>query len=372
MFYALQAPRKFMPLKIGFHSNAMTIRGTEIALYDYAFFNQAILGNQSIIYYNPKVSINDANVISKFKEQFELIPYENFKTLDHLANSKKIDAMYLIKSGERDERILNEVPCLMHAVFPQPPRERHGHVYAFVSEWLSKEYSNFKTPYVPHIATLPNVQSNLRTILNIPVNALVLGCHGGHDSFNIEFAKNIVLKTLKMRTDLFFVFLNIPPFGDHERLIFLKGNASLDYKTQFINTCDAMLHARNIGESFGLACAEFSLRNKPVITYALSPQRSHLEILGSKAISYSNSKDLQDIIMHMESGWIKSHSWDCYSKKFAPETVMKKFESVFLTSLKQLPKETIQFSIRDHGQVLAFQLRRKIHSFLRKFYNLIF
>jgi flavorubredoxin len=74
----------------------------------------------------------------------------------------------------------------------------------------------------------------------------------------------------------------------------------------------------------------------------------------------------------MESGWIKSHSWDCYSKKFAPETVMKKFESVFLTSLKQLPKETIQFSIRDHGQVLAFQLRRKIHSFLRKFYNLIF
>jgi hypothetical protein len=361
-----------MPLKIGFHSNAMTLRGTEIALYDYAFFNQTILGNQSIIYYNPKVSINDVNVISKFKQQFELIPYENFKTLDHLANSKKIDAMYLIKSGERDERILNEVPCLIHAVFPQPPREMHGHVYAFVSEWLSKEHSNFKTPYVPHITTLPNVQSNLRNVLNIPGNALVLGCHGGHDSFNIEFAKNIVLKTLKMRSDLFFLFLNIAPFGDHERLIFLKGNSSLDYKNQFINTCDAMLHARNIGESFGLACAEFSIRNKPIITYALSPQRSHLEILGSKAITYLNSRQLQEIILHMESGWIKNHNWDCYSKKFAPETVMKKFESVFLAPLNQLPRETIQFSIHDHRKILRFQLRRKIHSLLRKFYNLIY
>jgi hypothetical protein len=359
-----------MPLKIGFHSNAMTLRGTEISLYDYAFFNQTILGNQSIIYYNPKVSINDVNVISKFKQQFELIPYENFKTLDHLANSKKIDAMYLIKSGERDERILNEVPCLIHAVFPQPPREMHGHVYAFVSEWLSKEHSNFKTPYVPHITTLPNVQSNLRNVLNIPGNALVLGCHGGHDSFNIEFAKNIVLKTLKMRSDLFFLFLNIAPFGDHERLIFLKGNSSLDYKTQFINTCDAMLHARNIGESFGLACAEFSIRNKPIITYALSPQRSHLEILGSKAITYLNSRQLQEIILHMDIRWIKNYNWDCYSEIFTPEKVMRKFNSVFLQSLEQ-PTMTSIITPYDTIHIQAHKLKRKWRSFLRKIFSQI-
>jgi uridine kinase/ribulose-5-phosphate 4-epimerase/fuculose-1-phosphate aldolase len=36
-----------------------------------------------------------------------------------------------------------------------------------------------------------------------------------------------------------------------------------------------MLHARKVGESFGLAPAEFSIRNKPVITYANSIERSH-------------------------------------------------------------------------------------------------
>ena len=39
----------------------------------------------------------------------------------------------------------------------------------------------------------------------------------------------------------------------------------LNYKVKFINTCDAMIHARAMGETFGLAVAEFSKKNKPVI-----------------------------------------------------------------------------------------------------------
>jgi hypothetical protein len=41
-----------------------------------------------------------------------------------------------------------------------------------------------------------------------------------------------------------------------------------------------MIHGRGIGESFGLACGEFLIHNKPVITYALSPQRNHIDVLG--------------------------------------------------------------------------------------------
>ena len=36
-------------MKIAFHSNQLGVRGTEIALYDYAFYNREILGNDSII-----------------------------------------------------------------------------------------------------------------------------------------------------------------------------------------------------------------------------------------------------------------------------------------------------------------------------------
>ena len=40
--------------KIAFHSNQLCIRGTEVALFDYAHYNETILGNKSYI-------ISDAN-----------------------------------------------------------------------------------------------------------------------------------------------------------------------------------------------------------------------------------------------------------------------------------------------------------------------
>jgi hypothetical protein len=117
-----------------------------------------------------------------------------------------------------------------------------------------------------------------------------LGCYGGADSFNLDFAKREVVKAVKKRSDLYFLFMNIEPFAKHERLIFLPGNSDLFIKVKFINTCDGMIHARGIGESFGLACGEFSTKGKPVITYSMSPQRSHIEILGSKGVFYKGKR----------------------------------------------------------------------------------
>jgi len=36
--------------KIAFHSNQLSIRGTEVALYQYAKYNEEILGNKSVIF----------------------------------------------------------------------------------------------------------------------------------------------------------------------------------------------------------------------------------------------------------------------------------------------------------------------------------
>ena len=36
--------------KIAFHSNQLSLRGTEIALYAYAKYNEEILGNKSVIF----------------------------------------------------------------------------------------------------------------------------------------------------------------------------------------------------------------------------------------------------------------------------------------------------------------------------------
>lgn len=56
-----------------------------------------------------------------------------------------------------------------------------------------------------------------------------------------------------------------------------------------------MIHARGIGESFSLACGEFSIKGKRVITHYMSPQCSHIEILGDKALLYKGKHQFANL-----------------------------------------------------------------------------
>jgi len=351
-------------MKIGFHTNGLSLRGTEIALYDYALQNQRLLGNESLVFYRKNNPVNPS-VLEKFSKHFQLCPYEGQRELNQFIEQEKIDLTYFIKSGERDDAICESSPALIHAVFPTKPEEFHGDKYAFVSEWLSKEYSNQKIPFVPHMIELPHQEGNLRTELNIPESATVLGWYGGSDSFNLDFVKQEVLTALDKRTDLYFLFMNMEPFAQHERLRFLAGNSDLIYKVKFINTCDGMLHARGIGESFGLACGEFSIKGKPVITYALSPQRSHIEILGDKAILYKGKKDLAEIFQNFNRQIQHQKNWDAYSKNFSPEVVMRKFHEVFIEG-KNLAE--IAITPIDRAIIQKYRFERKLRNLQKKIY----
>ena len=90
-----------------------------------------------------------------------------------------------------------------------------------------------------------------------------------------------------------------------------------------------MLHARRQGESFGITCGEFSVCNKPVITCTAGyiRERSHIEILGSKGIYYSDYKALKKIILAFKKN---DKNWDAYSEKFNSRVVMDKFRQVFI------------------------------------------
>lgn len=141
---------------------------------------------------------------------------------------------------------------------------------------------------VPYIVRHPSPEfssgkmKGMREDLNISKNAFVICRHGGLDSFNVPFAQQTVFKLLDRynKSQLEFIFFNtnklVRKTGPHNPIIntnyqsqihYLPANADLKYKDNFIATCDAMLHARDIGETFGLAVAEFSVRNKPVITF---------------------------------------------------------------------------------------------------------
>ena len=60
-------------MKILFHENELNYRGTSIALYDYADFNERYLGNESLIIYNKTLSTNHISGIEKFKKRFQVI-----------------------------------------------------------------------------------------------------------------------------------------------------------------------------------------------------------------------------------------------------------------------------------------------------------
>jgi len=134
---------------------------------------------------------------------------------------------------------------------------------------------------------------------------------------------------------------------------------------RFINTADGMLHARGIGESFGLACGEFSIKNKPVMTYAMSPQRGHIEILGDKALVYKGKTDLEAILMDFDKQVQHQRNWDAYSKNFAPKAIMLKFEEVFIKG-KNFDPKTI--SSIDKMAIEGYRFKRKIRNLAKKLY----
>ena len=84
------------------------------------------------------------------------------------------------------------------------------------------------------------------------------------------------------------------------------------------------------GESFGMACAEFSVLNKPIITFKNGSQpefQKHIDILGHKGIYYHDSISAVNAMLNLNTQ--KYADWNAY-KEYLPEKVIKKFEKVFL------------------------------------------
>jgi len=279
------------PKTIALVARPLGLRGATVATFDYADANETILGNRSIILFDD-LAENDPGAVERFRRRFPLAVCRQTDDLDRVLQREKADLVYILKMGSPDGWASCALPTAIHAAFQTWPTDAHGTAYAYVSRWLARVFTSGVAPWVPHIVRLPDTNGNRRKELAIPKDALVLGCHGGADSFDIPFARRAVEQALARRRDLWFAFLNINPFVDHERALFLSGTADPIAKTEFINTCDAMLHARGRGETLGLAVAEFSVRGRPVLTWGGSMERAHLDMLGDAALVYRDERGL--------------------------------------------------------------------------------
>jgi hypothetical protein len=314
-------------MRVAFHSNQLGLRGTEIALFDYAHHNERILGNESVIITDRNARFHDVKAIQKFGSRFPVFAYQHVSELDAVLAQSGAEVLYCIKAGVRDEVVSKNLKTAVHAVFQY--YEPHGNVYAYVSEWLSKHMTGSAAPFVPHMIDLPRTDENLRLSLGIPPEAIVFGRHGGYETFDLDFVREAVVEVASAHPQRYFLFLNTESFGAPlPNLKFLEGTADPLYKVKFINTCNAMLHGRRSGETFGLAVGEFSVCNKPVLTWSGSVERSHIELLGAKGFYYSEKSEL--LSMLHEPPFEANGFWDCYSDHFSPERVMVKFREVFL------------------------------------------
>jgi hypothetical protein len=316
-------------MRIAFHDNSLTLRGTTVALYDYAYWTREYLNIEPIILHNSTYVGNDESVIGKFKKEFPVFSYTEKSEIDTILSKNQCDSFFAIKGGSPDGIVAKECKNLINAVSGHwQSNWIHGDVYAMGSKWLSK-MTNYQVPFVPHMAYLPEVEGDMREELGIPKSDLIIGRNGGWETFDIDFVKHAIQQVLNERSDIWFLFQFTQPFIKHDRVIYLPGSSDMNNKVRFINTCDTMLHARYVGESFGLSCAEFSIRNKPVITYEKSPERNHIDTLDEKGIYYKNYSEILHILRNLDKEEINSLEWNCY-QEYTPEKVSQKFKEVYL------------------------------------------
>lgn len=315
-------------MKIAFHSNQLGFGGTEVAMYDYAHYNETLLGNQSYIVSDKNAS--SLATLEKFQKRFPTFLYDNFGQVEQFTKDNGIEAIYLIKSGQNDSQLVRGVKNLVHAVFGYYGYDPHGDIYAYVSSWLARTASNNQSPYVPHIIhPMMDNQQNYRAFLKIPDDVLVLG-YMPTGNFNIPFARECVYDIAKTRPDVYFLFMGGDSFiTGVPNVIHLAGTVDSNVKVGFINTCDVCFHARDRGETFGLTVGEFSVHNKPVLTYMNSSEQAHLDILGDRAIRYKNKEQLLNIILNIKKEDFIGKDWNAY-REYTPEVVMKRFNDVFL------------------------------------------
>lgn len=316
-------------MKVAFHTNTLNYRGTTVAITDYAKYNQEILGNESIIFYNAGLGYekdmgSEQAVVDDLKTRFNVTGYVG-NDLGGVIEKEKADVTYFITAGQK-EILPTTSKTAVHAVFQF--KQPFGDRYAYISKWLSDTMTDGALPFVPHIVQLPKPQSNYRQALGLGIDKIVVGRIGGFYTFDIPWVKQKINSIVSKHDNVVFLFVGTEPFIDHPNVKFINEIHNLQKKANFIETCDCMLHARQRGESFGLSIAEFLFLNKPVIAWNGGHDKNHLEMLKGSGLLYNNSDEMEEMILNIKTQ--AKEEWSKRVEEFNPETVMKKFEEVFL------------------------------------------
>jgi hypothetical protein len=320
-------------MKVAFLVSCFTVRGVEGVAWAYAWYNRTMLNNESIIFIRsnhrqhfPQDYTQEA--ADRFRRNFQVheVPDDD---LDAEMTKHKVDVCYLACHGaERPGFVPSSVPVLAHCVFSAANAHIGATYRAAISTTVSKG----------HVGVLPNIIDvtesdghDLRDALGIPKDSFVFGRIGGWDSFDIPWARTVVSMVAADNPGIYFVFVHTQPFEAPPNVKFLPATVDPVNKRRFIDTCDAMIHARDMGETFGCACGEFAICGLPVVTCECG-DLEHIRLLGSRAVVYRDPWELKRILTDIRA--LQSVSREpCGYHKCTPEAVMPLFRTALVQTL---------------------------------------
>ena len=328
-------------LNVVFHAFNLGYRGGTNSLRDYAIYNEEILGNRSVIMYHTQgAQVSEVSATELLQKKFEVIPITRFNPIFEPNEStaevnsmiQRYDVVYSQRSGYDEAPRIFSRPFMLHGVFYNYTDQctRFAYISRYLSEAMGRNTGS-KIPYIPYIVNLPSPNGSLRKQLGISNDQFVFGRIGGYQEFDIEFVHRAIEKILSRRNDIVFLMVNTKPFINHKNVIYIDPFFDEQQKSNFINSCDAMIHAREMGETFGLAMMEFLFFNKPVLAWEKGNDLNHVEVLREFNLLYNE----ENIESKIEELMVRENfDFSDLMKEFTPLSVMKKFKEVFLDEIK--------------------------------------
>lgn len=338
-FCDCNTPSRKMTKTVAFFIRHFTERGTEVSTFAYAHYNEVLLHNRSLIVHFSETGTAahgwDYIKVSyaKFKERFgdRVIAIDAISDFSAIASKWNVDVFFTQTHGGADVYDFHRVDIWRNVITIKQCVFNTNVIEGTVCCKISSAFGDAAVPVLPYIADVDRAHVDMREELGIPRDAVVFGWIGGQHSFDIAdavYAVNTVanLETNVQQKPVFFVFMNCATeFVTRHNIIHLPRTLDSRTKSIFIETCDAMLHARTIGETFGLACSEFAQHGKPVLT-TLCGDIAHICYLGDLAVIYRNTADLIVKLLTFDPRMFTNKV--CKYVKFTPENVMNTFSQL--------------------------------------------
>lgn len=358
-------------LRLCFLDYALDGRGMPASAFSYALHAETVLGHESVVLAGSvaqsKVDllvtsvdhVKEANTsrraLDHWCTHFPVRYFLGAQQLGATAKAAGCDAMYVQHLSAGSHAFVRAVeqagiPVMFHCM--GWCNVKQGSTYAVNSEWAAKRFNTgpvvrFGVSACPKPE--PGAAEALRATHNISASDKLLCYMGGEDSFNIKWVIDQLFASVEkvddwMRTmpSLHLMFMPKLPRGvaQHARFHTNPFSARTSDKAAFYAACDAMIHSRSNGESFGLAVAEFSSCNRPVITQGKKAttagyETAHLDMLGSKAWTYT-AHDKGSLIAQMRrlvdtpKETLERGDWNAHAQNEPSQLMRDKFHTVFI------------------------------------------